>query len=236
MRVSRRGPLGTAGAATPRARTPLRPRHHRERGLTTKGWSRSAPTAAARKSIGRAGRAVLAELPSRQAYIRRGLSEPPRGTARDPPDPPRALFDWSAMTPRSRDEPCGNREPRTHHAITYGPWSARSSAELGLIVGALFATRSPCRARRLLTAAEEAAGAPRVLPPLPPGEATVCDTLLADPASVPAARLNPLAPRTWSTPSVARGRIRRPTAHHRERGGPGHASWPAAVSSTGCAC
>jgi CubicO group peptidase (beta-lactamase class C family) len=101
-----------------------------------------------------------------------------------------ALFDWTAMT-RAIAETAPWWTPgerHGYHAITYGHLVGEVIRRVdGRTVGAFLRQEvtGPLRADFFIGVPEEADGrAAEVLPPPPPGEATIWDTLLADPDSV----------------------------------------------------
>jgi CubicO group peptidase (beta-lactamase class C family) len=101
-----------------------------------------------------------------------------------------ALFDWTAMTAAiAETAPWWTPgERHGYHAITYGHLVGEVIRRVdGRTVGALLRddVTGPLRADFFIGVPEEADGrAAEVLPPPPPGEPTIWDTLLADPESV----------------------------------------------------
>ncbi len=104
--------------------------------------------------------------------------------------PTEALFDWSAMTAAlAETTPWWTPgERHGYHAVTYGHLVGEVIRRVdGRTVGALLRDEvtGPLHADFFIGVPEEADGrAAEVLPPAPPGEATIWDTLLADPESV----------------------------------------------------
>jgi CubicO group peptidase (beta-lactamase class C family) len=101
-----------------------------------------------------------------------------------------ALFDWTAMTAAiAETAPWWTPgERHGYHAITYGHLVGEVIRRVdGRTVGAFLRDEvtGPLRADFFIGVPEEADGrAAEVLPPPPPGEPTIWDTLLADPESV----------------------------------------------------
>jgi CubicO group peptidase (beta-lactamase class C family) len=101
-----------------------------------------------------------------------------------------ALFDWTAMTAAiAETAPWWTPgERHGYHAITYGHLVGEVIRRVdGRTVGAFLRddVTGPLRADFFIGVPEEADGrAAEVLPPPPPGEPTIWDTLLADPGSV----------------------------------------------------
>jgi CubicO group peptidase (beta-lactamase class C family) len=104
--------------------------------------------------------------------------------------PAAALFDWTAMTAAiAETAPWWTPgERHGYHAITYGHLVGEVIRRVdGRTVGALLRddVTGPLRADFFIGVPEEVDGrAAEVLPPPPPGEPTIWDTLLADPESV----------------------------------------------------
>jgi CubicO group peptidase (beta-lactamase class C family) len=104
--------------------------------------------------------------------------------------PAAALFDWTAMTAAlAETAPWWTPgERHGYHAITYGHLVGEVIRRVdGRTVGALLRddVTGPLHADFFIGVPEEADGrAAEVLPPPPPGEPTIWDTLLADPESV----------------------------------------------------
>jgi CubicO group peptidase (beta-lactamase class C family) len=104
--------------------------------------------------------------------------------------PAAALFDWTAMTAAiAETAPWWTPgERHGYHAITYGHLVGEVIRRVdGRTVGAFLRDEvtGPLRADFFIGVPEEADGrAAEVLPPPPPGEPTIWDTLLADPESV----------------------------------------------------
>jgi CubicO group peptidase (beta-lactamase class C family) len=104
--------------------------------------------------------------------------------------PAAALFDWTAMTAAiAETAPWWTPgERHGYHAITYGHLVGEVIRRVdGRSVGALLRddVTGPLRADFFIGVPEETDGrAAEVLPPPPPGEPTIWDTLLADPESV----------------------------------------------------
>ena len=104
--------------------------------------------------------------------------------------PAAALFDWTAMTAAiAETAPWWTPgERHGYHAITYGHLVGEVIRRVdGRSVGAFLRDEvtAPLRADFFIGVPEEADGrAAEVLPPPPPGEPTIWDTLLADPESV----------------------------------------------------
>jgi CubicO group peptidase (beta-lactamase class C family) len=112
--------------------------------------------------------------------------------------PAEALFDWSAMTDALAETAPWWTPGTAHgyHAITYGHLVGEVIRRVdGRTVGAFLRDEvtGPLRADFFIGVPEQAdARAAEVLPPPPPGEATIWDTLLADPEGVSGrAFLNP---------------------------------------------
>jgi CubicO group peptidase (beta-lactamase class C family) len=104
--------------------------------------------------------------------------------------PAEALFDWTAMT-RAIAETAPWWTPgerHGYHAITFGHLVGEVIRRVdGRTVGVFLRDEvtGPLRADFFIGVPEDADGrAAEVLPPPPPGEATIWDTLLADPESV----------------------------------------------------
>ena len=101
-----------------------------------------------------------------------------------------ALFDWTAMTAAlAETAPWWTPgERHGYHAVTYGHLVGEVIRRVdGRSVGAFLRDEvtGPLRADFFIGVPEEADGrAAEVLPPPPPGEPTIWDTLLADPESV----------------------------------------------------
>ena len=101
-----------------------------------------------------------------------------------------ALFDWTAMTAAlAETAPWWTPgERHGYHAVTYGHLVGEVIRRVdGRTVGAFLRDEvtGPLRADFFIGVPEEADGrAAEVLPPPPPGEPTIWDTLLADPESV----------------------------------------------------
>jgi len=104
--------------------------------------------------------------------------------------PAAALFDWTAMTAAiAETAPWWTPgERHGYHAITYGHLVGEVIRRVdGRTVGAFLRDEvtAPLRADFFIGVPEEADGrAAEVLPPPPPAEPTIWDTLLADPESV----------------------------------------------------
>ena len=104
--------------------------------------------------------------------------------------PAGALFDWTAMTAAlAETAPWWTPgERHGYHAVTYGHLVGEVIRRVdGRSVGAFLRDEvtGPLRADFFIGVPEEADGrAAEVLPPPPPGEPTIWDTLLADPESV----------------------------------------------------
>jgi CubicO group peptidase (beta-lactamase class C family) len=104
--------------------------------------------------------------------------------------PAGALFDWTAMTAAlAETAPWWTPgERHGYHAVTYGHLVGEVIRRVdGRSVGAFLRDEvtGPLRADLFIGVPEEADGrAAEVLPPPPPGEPTIWDTLLADPESV----------------------------------------------------
>jgi CubicO group peptidase (beta-lactamase class C family) len=104
--------------------------------------------------------------------------------------PAEALFDWEAMTGAlAETAPWWTPgERHGYHAVTYGHLVGEVIRRVdGRTVGALLRddVTGPLHADFFIGVPEEADGrAAEVLPPPPPGEPTIWDTLLADPESV----------------------------------------------------
>ena len=104
--------------------------------------------------------------------------------------PAAALFDWTAMTAAlAETAPWWTPgERHGYHAVTYGHLVGEVIRRVdGRSVGAFLRDEvtGPLRADFFIGVPEEADGrAAEVLPPPPPGEPTIWDTLLADPESV----------------------------------------------------
>ena len=104
--------------------------------------------------------------------------------------PAGALFDWTAMTAAlAETAPWWTPgERHGYHAVTYGHLVGEVIRRVdGRTVGAFLRDEvtGPLRADFFIGVPEEADGrAAEVLPPPPPGEPTIWDTLLADPESV----------------------------------------------------
>ena len=104
--------------------------------------------------------------------------------------PAGALFDWTAMTAAlAETAPWWTPgERHGYHAITYGHLVGEVIRRVdGRTVGAFLRDEvtGPLRADFFIGVPEEADGrAAEILPPPPPGEPTIWDTLLADPESV----------------------------------------------------
>jgi CubicO group peptidase (beta-lactamase class C family) len=104
--------------------------------------------------------------------------------------PAAALFDWTAMTAAlAETAPWWTPgERHGYHAVTYGHLVGEVIRRVdGRTVGAFLRDEvtGPLRADFFIGVREEADGrAAEVLPPPPPGEPTIWDTLLADPESV----------------------------------------------------
>ena len=181
-RRARGGLLGRPRRRGPHA--PVRPRHHRERGLHHQGHGRALRPHAGRARqarSGRAGRALLAGVrgqAGKQDIPVRWLLEPPRGLpAIRPPLPAEALFDWEAMAAAlAETAPWWTPgERHGYHAITYGHLvgevmrrvdgrtvGAFLREEVAGPLGADFFIGVPERARRRAP--------PRSCPPPPPGD------------------------------------------------------------------
>lgn len=115
--------------------------------------------------------------------------------------PPEALFDWTAMTEALAETPpwWTPGERHGYHALTFGHLVGEVIRRVdGRSVGVFLREEvtGPLRADFFVGVPEAVdARAAQVLPPPPPTEATIWDTLLADGASLPGrAFLNPLRP------------------------------------------
>ena len=104
--------------------------------------------------------------------------------------PPAALFDWTAMTAAiARTAPWWTPgERHGYHAITFGHLVGEVIRRVdGRSVGAFLRDEvtGPLRADFFIGVPEEAdERAAEVLPPSPPSDATIWDTILADPESI----------------------------------------------------
>jgi CubicO group peptidase (beta-lactamase class C family) len=129
--------------------------------------------------------------------------------------PAAALFDWTAMTAAiAETAPWWTPgERHGYHAITYGHLVGEVIRRVdGRSVGAFLRDEvtGPLRADFFIAVPEETDGrAAEVLPPPPPGEPTIWDTLLADPESVsgrtflnPPRRLGLVNTRAWRAAEI----------------------------------